>query len=485
MGEKQAIERIPDAIVRRRRRPALTRVLASLVGWGAILGIALLGVIGWGWTHFTAEGPLKEAKTIILPDGAGRSDIALALEQQGIISDARILNGASVLWSLRGKTLKSGEYEFQPKATMANVLATIVAGRVVMHKITIPEGWTSQMALARINSNEVLAGDAVAVNDVPEAAIVADTAVFKRGMTRAKLVKDMMAAQAKIVDEVWAQRSPDSPITSKEQMLALASIVEKETGIAEERPRVAAVFLNRLKQGMRLQSDPTIIYGIVGGQGKLDRPLTRADIDTATPYNTYQINGLPPGPIAIPGRAALEAVVAPAQTEDLYFVADGTGGHAFAKTLEEHNANVAKWRSQQVEGNAAPAQDAAPGQDQQGAQTTITQPELPAPDTASTGATPPAGGEDAAIAEAAQTQKAAQPVPAPVGEAAAPDASTTAQNTASPPKPVEKAPKPAAAAASEDSPAAQDMAAKFVPGTVVEIDGRKIPVPLIKQKKKL
>jgi UPF0755 protein len=487
LEDEQEIERIPDAMKTKKRRPAFTRVLASLVGWGLIFGIAVAAVLVWGWTKFTTEGPLTEAKTTILPEGASRTQIATSLEQENIISDSRVLNGAAILWDLRGKTLKSGEYEFQPGASMANVLDIISAGRVVTHKLTIPEGWTSQMALARINSNEVLTGDAVPVTDVSEGAIVADTAVFGRGMTRTKLVKDMMAAQARVVDEIWARRAPDSPVKSRQELVTLASIVEKETGIAEERPKVAAVFLNRLKQGMRLQSDPTIVYGMVGGQGKLKRPLMREDIDKVTPYNTYQIDGLPPGPIAIPGRAALEAVVAPAATDELYFVADGSGGHAFAKTLEEHNANVAKWRTQQSAGTAVPgAAVAAVGQDQTGAQNTVVQPELPAPPPASAAApaTPSTGTEDAAIAEATQTQQAAQPIPAPAGEK--PDAQVAAlPKPVSPPRPVAKKPKPEDAETTTPAADANQAAVEFVPGTVVMVDGRKIPVPLLKQKKKL
>lgn len=199
-----------------------------------------------------------------------------------------------------------------------------------------------------------LAGD---VSAAPaEGSILPDTYVFRRGLTRQKLIEDMQDAETHLIDELWAKRPPTTTLKSKEELLTLASIVEKETGIAEERPQVASVFLNRLKLGMKLQSDPTIIYGIVGGKGKLDRPLTRADIDAVTPYNTYQIPALPPGPIANPGRAALEAVLNPASTSYLYFVADGTGGHAFAATLDEHNVNVQKWRAQQnLPADAAPA----------------------------------------------------------------------------------------------------------------------------------
>jgi UPF0755 protein len=205
--------------------------------------------------------------------------------------------------------------------------------------------------MARIGDNKALAGQITAAP--PEGALLPDTYVFKRGMTRRQLIDDMQAAQTKLLDEVWAARKSGLFIRSKEEAVILASIVEKETGIASERPLIASVFLNRLAKGMRLQSDPTIIYGIVGGKGRLDRPLTKADITKPTPYNTYTFKGLPPGPIANPGRAALEAVLNPPETGYFYFVADGTGGHAFAKTLEEHNRNVAKWRD--IAGNAANA----------------------------------------------------------------------------------------------------------------------------------
>ncbi len=199
------------------------------------------------------------------------------------------------------------------------------------------------MAVARVAENDVLTGEVTAVP--VEGAIMPETYVFRRGLTRQKMLDDMQAAQAKMLDEAWKARAVSSTLKTKEEAVTLASIVEKETAIPEERPLIASVFHNRLKQGMRLQSDPTIIYGLVGGKGKLERGLTKDDLDSDTAYNTYKIDGLPPGPIANPGRASLEAVLNPPDTGYLYFVADGSGGHAFAKTLEEHNANVAKWRT--------------------------------------------------------------------------------------------------------------------------------------------
>ncbi len=333
----------------RRRTSAFWRVVGSLVGWGLLFGL-IVGLIGaWGYYQYTAQGPLAEDKTIELPRGSGRADIAMVLKDQGVIADPRIFSAVAALKSLRGATLKPGEYRFAAGNSMKDVLGLLNAGRVVTYKITIPEGWTSQMAVARLTENDVLSG---AISKTPpEGSLMADTFVFTRGTSRQQLLDEMAQAQSRLLDKMWSERSPGVALKSKEELVTLASIVEKETGKPEERPLVAAVFLNRLKAGMRLQSDPTIIYGLAGGAGKLDRPITRADIDAPTPYNTYQIDGLPPGPIGNPGKAALEAVLNPAAASYLYFVADGTGGHAFASTLEEHNANVAKWRK--VEAGAA------------------------------------------------------------------------------------------------------------------------------------
>ncbi len=423
-------DRVPDAELRKLRASAFTRVLGSLVGWGMFFGLAL-GALGfWAWGVFTSEGPLKETKIITLAEGQSRADIAMTLEKEGIISDSRVMNAASFVNSVRGGTLKSGEYEFIAGTPMAGVLSAVSAGKVLTYKLTVPEGWTAQMALERLNANDVLTGDPVTT--VPEGAIIADTQVFRRGMTKAKMLEDMVSAQAKLVDEIWAKRAADNIIKTKEEMVTLASIVEKETAKADERPRIAGVFLNRLKKGMRLQSDPTIIYGIVGGAGKLDRPLTRSDIDAKTPYNTYQIDGLPPGPIAVPGRASMEAVADPLETQELFFVADGTGGHAFAVTLDEHNANVKKWRDSQKNGiqlpGEAPEAEPEPIND-------VQQTPLPAVET-----TTPA---DPAIDEAADTAKKAQTVPDPAEGAAAEQPVIAKPKAAEPPPlPTAKKPKP-------------------------------------------
>jgi UPF0755 protein len=305
-------------------------------------------------------------------------------------------------------------------------------------------------------------------------------------MTRAKLLQDMQAKQAKLIDDVWAKNPPGSPLTSKEQMVTLASIVEKETAKADERPKIAAVFLNRLKKNMRLQSDPTIIYGLVGGKGKLERALTRADIDSTTPYNTYQIDGLPPGPIATPGRASLEAVVAPAQTQALYFVADGTGGHAFAVTLDEHNANVKKWREAVKSGILLPeGNNGTVSPDPEKLVPEIQQTPLPAVDDVDADGQVPAATDDAAVAEAAATKEKTLEVPQPKESEAAQAAEAKPIAAQPPPLPVEKkvVDVEPVTGTETDPPAAAQPVADARAGTVVKVGAELVPIPLFKPPK--
>ncbi|HBF60964.1 MAG TPA: endolytic transglycosylase MltG, partial [Methyloceanibacter sp.] len=209
-------------------------------------------------------------------------------------------------------------------------------------KVTFPEGWTSQQIVKRLEANAELDG---AVSEVPaEGSLLPDTYSFGTKDSKEDILQRMDAAHRKFLAQVWEERDPDIMVKTPEEAVILASIVEKETGVAEERPRIASVFHNRLRKGMRLQSDPTIIYGIFGGSGNRDHPITRDELKQKNPYNTYQIDGLPPTPIGNPGRAAIEAVLKPAKTGEIYFVADGTGGHIFSTTLAQHNKNVAKWR---------------------------------------------------------------------------------------------------------------------------------------------
>lgn len=312
----------------------------------------------WGKQQFDGPGPLEAEATYLIPRGSGLESIASGLESAGIVSDARVFEYGVRVASMeglggRGDTgIRAGEYAFAPGASMRDVMKTLRSGNSIQHAVTIPEGWTVHQIYARLEADPVLVGDMPPM--VAEGTLLPETYTYTRGMTRAAMVDRMKAAQTELVNEIWAGRQDDLPVKDIGEFVTLASIVEKETGIASERPHVASVFVNRLREGMRLQSDPTIIYGVWGGAGKpSEEPIRQSHIAGATPYNTYVIRGLPPGPIANPGRASLEAVAHPLDTKDLYFVADGTGGHAFARTLNEHNANVRRYR--QIERDAAAA----------------------------------------------------------------------------------------------------------------------------------
>lgn len=306
--------------------------------------IAAGAAVYFGRQEFFGQGPSANADTFFVKPNSGVQDIADQLERRGLISDARIFRLGVRAYG-NDQALKAGEYEIKPHASMREIMDLLKSGKSVMYSLTIPEGLTVQQALQRVATEEALTGDMPA-NLPPEGSLATDTLRFTRGATRQQMVDKLLADQKELVEEIWKRRSTDLPLANIDEFVTLASIVEKETGRSDERSRVAAVFLNRLGKGMRLQSDPTIIYGLFGGKGKPgDRPIFQSDIAKQTPYNTYQINGLPPTPIANPGRASLEAVANPSKTKDLYFVADGNGGHVFAATLDEHNQNVARYRA--------------------------------------------------------------------------------------------------------------------------------------------
>ncbi len=335
----------------RKRGSAVGRVIGSLFAL-AILAVVLGGgAIAFGYMQATTSGPLSASKIVDFNPDMTRSEVAGRLKDAGVINSPALFSAMVSLNSLRGRSLTLGEYSFPAGVTLRDVVRIMQNGKVVTYKFTIPEGFTSLMAIERLNKLDAIQGRVEVVPE--EGTLLANTFHYTRRTDPNELVSRIRVQQDELVDAIWAKRPADTPLKSKLDLVTLASIVEKETGKASERPLVAAVFLNRLNQGIRLQSDPTIIYGLVGGKGKLDRPISRADIDSITPYNTYQINGLPPGPIAIPGKDALEAVISPAQVDYLYFVADGTGGHAFARTLDEHNTNVARWRAGQGQPVAA------------------------------------------------------------------------------------------------------------------------------------
>lgn len=314
-----------------------------------ILAIAVAAVlalaVGGAWIflqqQFRAEGPLSEEATLVVPRGAGLVTIGEQLAEAGVVSDARIFVFGVRLFA-EPTALKAGEYVFAPGSSMEEVAALIASGQTVVHRLTVPEGLTSAEIVALLEATGPLEGP---VGEVPpQGSLLPETYHFHRGDSRAEVLERMRQSMETALREVWEARAGNLPLNSPEEVVTLASIVEKETGVDGERALVAGVFVNRLNRGMPLQSDPTVVFGITEGKAPLGRALTRKDLDRPTPYNTYQISGLPPGPIANPGRAALEAAVNPAETEYLYFVAAGDGGHAFARTLPEHNRNVARWR---------------------------------------------------------------------------------------------------------------------------------------------
>ncbi|MEM8574117.1 MAG: endolytic transglycosylase MltG [Pseudomonadota bacterium] len=324
-------------------RPIL-RMCDGLLNFVLIVLVAVASFFYFLRVEFDRPGPLEISTIFVVPKGSSTTSIANRLTEEGVITDTRIFM-AAIFYFMRVKgegTLKAGEYQFDKRATMRQVLNTLVDGKSVQYRITFPEGWTSQQIVNRIAANAELDGVVTAIP--PEGSLLPDTYSFGTRDSKDDILKRMQAAHNKFLAQVWAERDPGIMVKTPEEAVILASIVEKETGVAEERPRIAAVFNNRLRKGMRLQSDPTIIYGIFGGAGNRDHPITRAELKEKNPYNTYQIDGLPPTPIGNPGRAAIEAVLKPAQTDELYFVADGTGGHDFSKTLAEHNKKVAKWR---------------------------------------------------------------------------------------------------------------------------------------------
>jgi UPF0755 protein len=338
------------------RRSTLSAVSGFLTF--ALLGALLtVGALAWLMIDSRKPGPLTADKVVMIVREDDAGSIAEQLERAGVIDSAMWFNLLTLLDGNRG-VLKRGEYAFKAGVSMNEIESELAARRVVQHKLTAPEGLTSEQIVQRLRDDDVLVGD---VREIPrEGSLMPDTYYFERGDTRQSILTRMAKAQTKLVDEIWKSRANGLPIKSPGEMVTLASIVEKETGKADERPRVAGVFVNRLLKHMKLESDPTIVYGLVFGKGTLGHPITRAELTQATPYNTYIIDGLPPGPIANPGKAALEAAANPARGKDLYFVADGTGGHVFAETLDQHLKNVAHWRQIEKDAKDRLAPDVTP-----------------------------------------------------------------------------------------------------------------------------
>jgi UPF0755 protein len=289
---------------------------------------------------FTTPGPLTEPVTVVVPQGTGLAGIADRLAKAGVVRDPWVFEMGARL-ARRTRDLKAGEYRFDIAVSPRDALDILTRGDVVARRVTVAEGLTVPRVLDLVREADGLEG-AITLQPT-EGSLLPETYHFTLGDSRDAIVRRMMTAMEETVAELWPNRAEGLPISTPEEAVILASIVERETSLSAERPHVAGVFINRLNRGMRLQSDPTVIYGL-DSTGVLGRPLTRKDLDTPSSYNTYLINGLPPGPICSPGRESIAAVLNPKETKDLFFVADGTGGHAFARTLAEHNRNVRAWR---------------------------------------------------------------------------------------------------------------------------------------------
>jgi UPF0755 protein len=319
-----------------------------------LLAVAVaVGTGWWGWQRYGAPGPSAAETTLVVARGSGVQAIARQLAEAGVVHSPydvlvavkarRLLADAGLFpGEGDGRGLRAGEYAFPAGVSLRGVLDLLETGRTVIRRFTVPEGLTSWQIVELLKADPALTGE---IASIPaDGTLLPETYHYSFGDSRAELVTRMEQAMRRLLAEAWEGRAPDLPVTTPAQAVILASIVEKETAVAAERPKVAGVFTNRLRLRMKLQSDPTVIYALTGGKGPLDRELTRADWRLEHPYNTYHVAGLPPGPIANPGGESIRAVLNPARHDYLYFVADGTGGHAFAETLDQHNRNVVAWR---------------------------------------------------------------------------------------------------------------------------------------------
>ena len=346
----------PRGGLQRREARNLSPALRAINGLLTVSALVLAlggGAIMWFGNEVDRAGPLLAAKTVVVREREGSRDIAQRLEDEGVIASHHVFIAHYVARSLStwfgGKPLqlKAGEYQFEPGQSVREVAEEIAKGRAVLFGVTVPEGLTSWQIVERLKADQGLTGEVGAVP--PEGALLPDTYKVPRGMARSAVLELMQTEARKFLEKAWEGRQANLPVKTMAEALVLASIVEKETGKRDERERVAAVFVNRLKSGMKLQSDPTILYGLNLGQTQWGKPITRSDINSKTAHNTYQIPALPPTPICNPGRATILATLAPSQTKDLYFVADGNGSHVFSETLKDHNAAVANWRKTEKE----------------------------------------------------------------------------------------------------------------------------------------
>jgi UPF0755 protein len=372
MEQKRITPRSPRAALEPKqvsvptRRSGRARNPIVMVGNAVFTLLVLLALCGGAAfvalkSRLEAAGPLEADKVVNVPPHLGLIERADLLRREGVMQEGNVVFIGSVFALKARGELKFGEYLFAKHASLRDVLETMIEGKVVQHPITVPEGLTSEQIVQILNDSDILSGG---INTIPrEGSLLPGTYNESRGASREQVIQRMEGAQQRLLKDVWEHRNPDLPVRTPEQLVILASIVEKETGKPDERTRVAAVFVNRLKQKMKLQSDPTIVYGLVFGKGKLDHPITKSEKEQPTPYNTYFIDGLPPGPITNPGRASLEAAANPARTKELFFVADGTGGHSFSESYDQHQRNVSKLRALEQEAKdddaLAPARAAA------------------------------------------------------------------------------------------------------------------------------
>ena len=388
----------PERVPQPPRRSASARHPLVIVGNAIftiliVLAIVVGTAVVLGKQRFDTRGPLAEDKIVNIPRGLGIRDIADLLVREGVIDQPWTFVGGVIVLKARDE-LKFGEYQFPKQASLHDVISTIVEGKVVLHQISVPEGLTSEQIVQRLLDMDILNGN---IREVPrEGSLLPESYKFTRGTPREQVIQRMQQGQRRVLQEIWDHRMADLPLKSPEQLVTLASIIEKETSRPEERTRVAAVFVNRLKQKIKLQSDPTIIYGLVGGKGTLGRPIMESEIRQPTPYNTYVIEGLPPGPIANPGRASLEAAANPARTKEIFFVADGTGGHAFAENYDQHQKNVERLRAIERQ--------------QRGESTASAVPAMPAGSAAQPGQPPAPAGVKRSVARPAPTSP---PAPTP------------------------------------------------------------------------
>ena len=319
----------------------MRRLIYIIFSFCMVFGLGGVGFGLWAYSNFTRQGPLKHETIVTVRPGSGIYAISQELAEAGAITEAFIFRLGVKVFS-DPHLMKAGEYLFTAKISSQDIVKLLKTGKTIIHRITLAEGLTSSEVIARLTQNRSLAGEIPL--QIAEGTLLPETYYFSKGDQRINLIKRMQTGLSKVMGELWSNRDVNLPFKSQQEALILASIVEKETGKSSERAHIAGVFINRLRKRMRLQSDPTVIYGITNGQWLLGRSLTRSDLRKKSVFNTYTNFGLPPTPIANAGRKSIEAVLHPLKTDDFYFVADGNGGHNFAQTLTQHNQNVSRWR---------------------------------------------------------------------------------------------------------------------------------------------